>query len=80
MWGESVGIAVAWVSYLGYRQPRGNRVTAWLDGMIKWRYRAYFRNSEDAAAFSRQAMLESAVLSVGLVIFFGALLLIAGLK
>jgi hypothetical protein len=80
IWAEACGIALAWVSYLGYRQPRGNRVTAWLDDMIRWRYRRYFPSSEDAAEFSRHAMLESAVMSAGLVILFATLLLIGALK
>jgi hypothetical protein len=80
VWAELVGIAIAWVSYLGYRKPRGNRATAWLDDLNRWWYRSTFGDSPGASDFSWESMLQSAVICGGLVIFFAVVALVGAIK
>jgi hypothetical protein len=68
------------VSYLGYRNPRGNRVTAWLDDLCRWRFRISARDPEGGDALCREVMLQSAFISGFLVIFFAAVIAFAGGK
>ncbi len=48
IWGELVGLAIIWLSVLGYRNPEANRATVWLDGL----YRRWSKDPDGGASFS----------------------------